>query len=436
MADLFSLQDIMGLGGYPNAPPADLGQPYGGGGGLTGLLGSQRMIGLGMGLLAGNQFDRWGPAMKGYQVGASEDLKAQQLERDRALRQQQLAMQRAGLDREPEGIRQLRAMGIDPTSDQAREMLYPKTEDWIAQTWTDPNTEIAHPYRVNRKTGALEWLNLPGVPPPNAPAQAPGGAAAPGPGAGNFSAGGVPYASAEGQPTAEPLPPTTAVAGGPPIPGAAAPPSLIPTMPPEIAALPPSLRKKYQGDIAVETAKTQMKQTAAEPAKKADAENVIANIDRALEITDNRGGSLPTTGAGGQVLQYVGGTAAHDLASKLSSIKAATAFGKLQEMRNANPNGAGLGQVSNFEDRMLSNSIDALDQSQSKDEFKANLRHVRSVFQWIVGRNDPNEPPPPPPKRAAYGAQEGGGGKAVAAPAQDDREAARQELIRRGVIPQ
>jgi hypothetical protein len=80
MADLFSFNDIMGLGGYPNAPPADLGQPYAGGGGLTGLLGSQRMIGLGLGLMqpAGQSM---AGAMKGYQTGAGEDLKAQAIAR-------------------------------------------------------------------------------------------------------------------------------------------------------------------------------------------------------------------------------------------------------------------------------------------------------------------------------------------------------------------
>src|SRR5215475_5420770 len=58
----------------PAAPPTS---PWGGlgsmlgGGAARGPGMSQGMIGLGLGLLAGNPFDRYGAALKGYQAGAS-----------------------------------------------------------------------------------------------------------------------------------------------------------------------------------------------------------------------------------------------------------------------------------------------------------------------------------------------------------------------------
>jgi hypothetical protein len=64
-------------------------------------------------------------------------------------------------------------------------------------------------------------------------------------------------------------------------------------------------------------------------------------------------------------------------------------------MRAASTTGAsGLGAVTEGEHKLLQASIAALDQSQSPEQFKANLKRVRSTYEWIVNRTDANQPPP------------------------------------------
>ena len=68
---LGSLFGLFGAGGQGAAPAADATRPGW----------QQGAIGLGLGMLAGNPFDRWGPALKGYQAGAAQDVaRAQQAE--------------------------------------------------------------------------------------------------------------------------------------------------------------------------------------------------------------------------------------------------------------------------------------------------------------------------------------------------------------------
>src|SRR5262245_31988352 len=67
--------------------------------GLGGAPGyTQSMIGLGLGLLAGTPFNRYGAAMTGYQQGAQADLARATEARQAAYQQQSLAQQRAQAD--------------------------------------------------------------------------------------------------------------------------------------------------------------------------------------------------------------------------------------------------------------------------------------------------------------------------------------------------
>jgi hypothetical protein len=97
-------------------------------------------------------------------------------------------------------------------------------------------------------------------------------------------------------------------------------------------------------------------------------------------------------------LSKVGGSAASDVAANLDTVAAAASLDKLQAMRAASPSGAsGLGAVTEGEHRLLQASIAALRQSQSRDQFKENLAHVRNTYDWILNRTDPSAPPPAPP---------------------------------------
>ena len=94
---------------------------------------------------------------------------------------------------------------------------------------------------------------------------------------------------------------------------------------------------------------------------------------------------LPTTGfAGGQVLSNFGGTAAHNIDADLETIKGIIGFSELQAMREASPTGGAVGQVSDFENRLLQAQYGSLVQSQTEDQFRRNLQTVRDTFRRVV----------------------------------------------------
>jgi hypothetical protein len=98
------------------------------------------------------------------------------------------------------------------------------------------------------------------------------------------------------------------------------------------------------------------------------------------------GSSLPSVGKGGQfVADYVPFTTnASDLKNTLNTIKAKTAFGELQKMREASPTGAALGGIAVRELELLQDSVASLEQSQSEAQFLTNLRRVQENFDLII----------------------------------------------------
>jgi len=126
---------------------------------------------------------------------------------------------------------------------------------------------------------------------------------------------------------------------------------------------------------------------AAEKAEKSQQGRVVQSnivtqdIDRALDIVETT--NIPVTGAG-SFLSFVPGTPAKDLSALLDTIKANVGFDKLQAMREASPTGGALGQVSENENRLLQSVFGSLDQAQSEDTFKFNLRRLRETLLDIV----------------------------------------------------
>lgn len=88
-----------------------------------------------------------------------------------------------------------------------------------------------------------------------------------------------------------------------------------------------------------------------------------------------------TTGFLGAVTKPIPGTPAYNLANTLDTIKANIGFDKLREMRESSPTGGALGQVSEFENRLLQSVWGALEQSQSKEQFVENLDRVEKQVQ-------------------------------------------------------
>lgn len=116
--------------------------------------------------------------------------------------------------------------------------------------------------------------------------------------------------------------------------------------------------------------------------KDTQANIVVQDIDRALKLTKDSW--TPVTGGTGGLLSYIPGTSSYDLGSLLTTIKANAGFDQLQAMRAASPTGGALGSVSENENKLLQSVIGSLEQSQSEQQFKDNLRRVKNTYLDII----------------------------------------------------
>ena len=122
--------------------------------------------------------------------------------------------------------------------------------------------------------------------------------------------------------------------------------------------------------------------------------NVSANMDRLAQEANRlltHPGLSKTTGlrswlplAGG--IATVPGTDAANFKASLETLKSQAGFSVLQAMRDASKTGGALGQVSDFENRMLQANLAALDTAQSEDEFKAALKKIIDYTEAAKGR--------------------------------------------------
>lgn len=93
---------------------------------------------------------------------------------------------------------------------------------------------------------------------------------------------------------------------------------------------------------------------------------------------------LPTTGAFGSLLAGIRGTPQHDIAQALDTVRANISFQRLNQMRAASPTGGALGSVTERELSLLQNSVAALEQSQSDEQFEKNLRRTRAIYERVI----------------------------------------------------
>lgn len=104
---------------------------------------------------------------------------------------------------------------------------------------------------------------------------------------------------------------------------------------------------------------------------------VEQDIGRALDLANRNF----TTGFLGGPASKIQGTPAYNLARTLDTIRANIGFDKLSSMREASPTGGALGQVSDFENRMLQSVFGSLDQAQSNQQIVDNLIRLQKVMQ-------------------------------------------------------
>jgi hypothetical protein len=108
------------------------------------------------------------------------------------------------------------------------------------------------------------------------------------------------------------------------------------------------------------------------------ASNVGNAVDSALK-------NAPQFGASGFFAPLVhnlpfGGTAAVDIRADIATIDANSAVKALTDMRNASQTGAGLGSVSNFEERMLSSTVANLNPYQKTETLINKLIRVKAAM--------------------------------------------------------
>ncbi len=98
------------------------------------------------------------------------------------------------------------------------------------------------------------------------------------------------------------------------------------------------------------------------------------------------------TGLTGSLLSNIHGSPAHDLSNTLDTIKANVGFDKLNAMRAASPTGGALGNVTEFENRLLQSTIASVRQSQGTPQLLGNLTKVEQVYKAIIDKGI--KPPP------------------------------------------
>ena len=106
-----------------------------------------------------------------------------------------------------------------------------------------------------------------------------------------------------------------------------------------------------------------------------EQEKVVQDsIDKAISQSNGW-----TTGLFGSASSFVPGTPAHNLSNTLNTIKSNLGFDKLQAMRDASPTGGALGQVSEMENRLLQSVWGSVEQSQTKEQLVENMQQIKNI---------------------------------------------------------
>lgn len=139
-------------------------------------------------------------------------------------------------------------------------------------------------------------------------------------------------------------------------------------------------------EAATQQAQTQAIMPKAEAQREADLVTSSGKRSSALQSKEDQVGMLTdlvdvakgqsnnwTTGFIGSAMSKVPGSKAYDLGRTLDTLQASAGFETLQEMRDNSPTGGALGQVTERELALLQATWGSLQQSQSKEQFEANL---------------------------------------------------------------
>ncbi|MGB1214833.1 MAG: hypothetical protein ACPG4X_15815 [Pikeienuella sp.] len=144
-----------------------------------------------------------------------------------------------------------------------------------------------------------------------------------------------------------------------------------------------------QQEAAAEAATAEEQAALAETAKETSKSIVLDEIGIAKELIKGESTFSPATGITGGVASAIDSTRAGALKNRLMTIKANIGFDKLQAMRDASPTGGALGQVSEFENRLLQAVFGSLEQSQQADDIVYNLDRLEGIYNRVVNEGIP-----------------------------------------------
>lgn len=138
------------------------------------------------------------------------------------------------------------------------------------------------------------------------------------------------------------------------------------------------------GDIVAEREGAYTKAQSALQGFKQQSALVNYTIDKTLGLIKN---SRTATGWGNVAFSGLPNTDARALNNYLSTIKANVGFDKLQNMRENSPTGGALGQISDFENKLLQAVNGTLDPLQS-DKLAENLTIIKSLYPQVMAERE------------------------------------------------
>lgn len=139
-----------------------------------------------------------------------------------------------------------------------------------------------------------------------------------------------------------------------------------------------------KADIEEQNRQTQMRKAATQ---ESTGQNVVSReVQKALRMIKENTGIVPVAGVyGALAAQYLPNQEARDLRRTLDTLKASTAFQRLQQMRDASKTGGALGNVSNVELDLLMSAYGSLSQDLSEKELVENLKEIDRIMGVIEG---------------------------------------------------
>ena len=133
----------------------------------------------------------------------------------------------------------------------------------------------------------------------------------------------------------------------------------------------------------------------AERVRRETTQQMGGTVIRAIDDIQQtmRTATFPTTGYFGQQLSTLGGSAANNIRTDIETIRSNIGIDQLNQMRQASPTGAALGNVTDRENTTLQSLLGNLDQSQTEAQFLRNLRRLRETYIEIINYGIGNRPP-------------------------------------------